>query len=484
MIDLYVNHDTGFEILNLVKAFFFLEKVNILKENTEELKGNIYIENIWRDNTAITKIKCTRDSSKDLIVKKINIQDINILESSDSKRKRICLRKNLYEALVEYTGMEIEWGILTGVRPVKIIHSLFEKGISSIEIRKLLSREYKLSDKKIELIESIATIERKHIYPLNRDKYSLYVSIPFCPTRCSYCSFVSNKYDEDISNKYIDYLIYEMRRLGNLFKDKILENVYIGGGTPTSLSSFQIEKLLRELKKAFPQEFKEFTVEAGRPDTLSEEKLKILKNYGVDRISINPQTMNDNTLKKIDRNHSSRDIIDKYMLARQIGFDSINMDIIVGLPGEGPAEVENTMKELKKLNPENITVHTMALKRDSKISKSLDDYSFTESENIDKMLNITRYYAEEMKLKAYYMYRQKQMLGNFENIGYSIDGKECIYNILMMEEKQTILALGVGAVSKIFFPEKDRVERVPNFKDLEVYFNRIDEMIDRKKIFK
>lgn len=480
MIDIYVNHDAGFEISNLVKAFFFLKKINLVER--EELLNktdinNIKVINVWKENKAISKVVY----GDKIVEKTLDISDVDILEDSEVKRKRICLRRNLYEALTEFTGRKIEWGILTGIRPVKIIHSLFEKGFSDSEIRKVLSEQYKISDKKIELIESIGKIEREIIYPLDSNKYSLYIGIPFCPTRCSYCSFTSNRYDDKKADKYIEYLKYEIEKNSEMLRGKDLDTVYIGGGTPTSLNLSQMESILVHLKKFFPGDYREFTVEAGRPDTIDREKLELLKKYGVGRISINPQTMNDSTLKKIDRDHSSEDIVEKYNLAKKIGFDSINMDLIIGLPDEGPEEARITMEAISKLKPDNLTIHTMALKRDSKISKNIDKYHLSETEKIEEMLDIASKAAGHMNLEPYYMYRQKQILGNFENIGYSLKGKECIYNIMMMEEKQTIIALGVGSVSKIFFPEEDRIERVANFKDLNVYFDRIDDMIEKKK---
>ncbi len=481
MIDLYVNHDAEFEIVNLVKAFFFLKKINILDSMDEAsevvLDENIRVVNLWYENKAISKVYLG-----DRTVEKIlELKEVDILEDSEVKRRRICLRRNLFEALTEFTGKNIEWGILTGIRPVKIIHSLFEKGFSDSEIRKVLSEQYKIQDKKIELIKSIGKTEREIIYPLDSRKYSLYIGIPFCPTRCSYCSFTSNRYDEKMADRYVEFLKYEIEKNADMLKDREIDTVYIGGGTPTSLNSEQLESILAHLKKYFPGEYREFTVEAGRPDTIDREKLEILKKYGVGRISINPQTMNDKTLKLIDRDHSTDDIIMKYNLAKKVGFDSINMDLIIGLPDEGPEEVRTTMEAIYELKPDNLTIHTMALKRDSIISRNIEKYHLSETEKIEEMLNIAGEYAGKMNLKPYYMYRQKQILGNFENIGYSLEGKECIYNIMMMEEKQTIIALGVGSVSKIFFPEEDRIERVPNFKDLNVYFNRIDEMIEKKK---
>ena len=491
MIFLYTNHNNDFEICNLIKAFFFRAEIKVLKdrEEFETLKRtekncdnrSIFIESFIRNGKAVSEVSIGERTERT----EEDIEKTDILEDNELKREKISTRKSLYNVLERFTETPPKWGILTGVRPVKIYHTLREKGFSEEEIRKTLMREYRLEEEKAGLVMKIGSLERDIIYPLDKDRYSLYIGIPFCPTRCSYCSFTSNKYDEKKADKYIDYLEREMEEVSEMLSSggKVLDTVYIGGGTPTALNNGQLERVLKKLRECFKGGYREFTVEAGRPDTIDYDKLKLMKDYGVDRISINPQSMSYDTLKRIDRDHSSEEIIDKYRMAKEIGFDSVNMDIIVGLPGEGAEEVEYTMEKISELRPENLTVHTMALKKISKISQHIEDYSFQEASEIEEMLDITKKYAYDLNLHPYYMYRQKQILGNFENIGYAAPGKECIYNIMMMEEKETIIALGVGSVSKFFYPDEDRIERVPNFKDLYVYFDRIEEAIDRKRVF-
>ncbi|MDO5708305.1 MAG: radical SAM protein, partial [Andreesenia angusta] len=292
MISLYINHKNEFEISNLIKIFFFRDKINIL-ENKEEF-DKIDSNNTIKILSLIEgdKLKSRIEYKNQNIGFDLDINEVDILESDQEKRQKIGIRRSLYEALIKYSGKNMNWGILTGVRPVKIVHHLQELGYNKQDIRDLLLREYRLSKEKAELIMGIADLEKDIIYPLDKNRYSLYIGIPFCPTRCSYCSFTSNRYDEKLADKYLDYLEYEIKRVSELLIDKKLNTVYIGGGTPTALNLQQLDRLLKKLKENFPIENKEFTVEAGRPDTIDREKLELLREYGVNRISINPQTMN------------------------------------------------------------------------------------------------------------------------------------------------------------------------------------------------
>jgi len=334
------------------------------------------------------------------------------------------------------------------------------------------------------LIINISKRQRKYIYPLNKNRFSLYVSIPFCPSRCIYCSFPSvpvNRYINMIEN-YREKVIWEIEKIRELMDGKFINTVYIGGGTPTAIPSKDLEKIIQAVYLNFGKDnIKEFTVEAGRPDTINEEVLSMLNENDIDRISINPQTMNDETLKLIGRNHTKDDIKRAYYLAKEIGFKVINMDLIVGLPSEGKDEIINTLMEIEELNPENLTVHTLAVKRGSKFKETMDRYSVGDQKSIEEMIQETVKLAHKMNLKPYYLYRQKQIMGNFENVGYSKEGMECIYNMAIMEEKETIIGAGMGSVSKIFFPKENRLERIPNFKSIEEYMERTDELIERKR---
>ena len=420
-----------------------------------------------RDDKNETITKISKDGK--LLSQSISyIKDIDI-DCDDEKRiLKLAVKQSILSAASQVNDMKMPWGVLTGIRPTKIVHELIDKGIKSNRILEVLTQGYMLRDEKASLITGIAIRERDYIYPLDGDKYSLYISIPFCPTRCLYCSFPSNDIakSRDFVDIYVEKLIFEMIEMSKVMKDKILDTVYIGGGTPTAIPVSKLDKIIKTVYEYFGKDMREFTVEAGRPDTIDLEMLTMLKNNDIKRISINPQTMNEETLKTIGRNHTVKDIVESFNMARSLGFESINMDLIVGLPGEDVMHVENTMKYISELKPENLTVHTMALKRTSELKKYIDEYHLIDQLNLEGMLNVTKQYAEKMNLIPYYMYRQKQILGNFENIGYSLKGYECIYNMLIMEEKQTIIAVGAGATSKIYSPQTGKVERVPNLKDL------------------
>ena len=311
----------------------------------------------------------------------------------------------------------------------------------------------------------------------------------FCPTRCLYCSFAANPIggNKKLVNPYLEALTYEIEEIKKYVDEKGLriESVYFGGGTPTAVNDEEFENLMNKIYNSFVEnrELKEFTVECGRPDSITLNKLQTMKKYDVTRISINPQTMNDETLKLIGRGHTSQDVIDKFKMARDLGFEDINMDMIIGLPGEGLQEAKITAREIKKLSPDSLTIHGLSLKRGSIMYENFilkKGLGLKSQEEIMKMYEESKNLAKELELTPYYMYRQKNMVGNMENLGYSKKGKECIYNIQMIEDKQTIIALGADAVTKVVFLENDRIERFGNVKDIKEYVNRIKEMVDGK----
>jgi len=397
------------------------------------------------------------------------------------------IKKTVYEALSVVKKSNSKYGILVGVRPVKVVNNLLDKSYSKDKIRNILSSDFKISDEKIDLLLSIASTERKIIFK-DFDKISIYIAIPFCPSICSYCSFPSN----DINKKgklvkpYIDNLIIEIEKTFELIKmhNKKVDVVYIGGGTPSSIPIKEIERVFESLKSSIDlKSLKEFTFEAGRPETINENKIKLIKRYGVTRICINPQTFNDNVLEIAGRKHFTEDIFEAYKNVKLYDFNSINMDLIVGLPGDNLDSFKRSINSVIDLNPDNITVHTLSIKKASDIKKNPELYIFPKYNEIQAMLDYAYEKLSEAKYIPYYMYRQKNILGNFENIGYSKSGKESIYNIRIIEERHTIVALGVGGVSKAVI-NKDRFERIPNFKSVEDYIDRFDDMIDRKnKIF-
>ncbi|CEN77115.1 coproporphyrinogen III oxidase [[Clostridium] sordellii] len=474
-------HDYKYEVAELLKLF--TTQFRFIKDNEEYDKRIINRVNI--DSNEVNSLTNYYEG-ENLVISKQESFDITKLNNEEIKKKtKTVIKRSMFKVLDKVFETYVPWGVLTGIRPVKIVHSLLDKGISESEIREILKNNYLIKDEKIDLALDIAKRERVFIYPIDKNKISLYVSIPFCPTRCVYCSFPANPMKQfgHLRDDYIKALIKEIKGLAKLLKDtnKEIETLYIGGGTPTALEADQLDTLINALFKELDlTNIKEFTVEAGRPDTITKEKLEVMKKHNVTRISINPQTMNDETLVKIGRDHNVNDIVDCFKLARSLGFDNINMDIILGLVDENLDMVRNTLEKIKELNPESLTVHTLAIKRASTLKENLDKYELTRYEEMIKMIELSMEYAKDMGLNPYYMYRQKHMLGNLENIGYAKEGFECIYNIQIMEEKQSNLAIGAGAISKYVYVDEDRIERTDNVKNVELYIERIEEMIERK----
>ena len=379
------------------------------------------------------------------------------------------------------------WGILEGIRPVKLASKLIKSGLSSEQAVEAFIEQYGATREKAELAVKISEIKIPIIDAMNPKGISLYIGIPFCPTRCLYCSFVTNSVagNAKLVPEYLNCLKKEIAYTAEIIKNNknVIETVYIGGGTPTTLSAPMLDELFDELFTKFDlSAIKEFTVEAGRPDTVTKEKLEIIKKYSIDRISINPQTMNAETLKIIGRNHTPDDIRAAMYLARECGIKTINMDLIAGLPGENLDMFKYTMEEVEKLNPENTTVHTMSIKRSSKLNETLDKYTLTDGYEVSKMVDFAREELIKSGKNPYYLYRQKNMLGNLENVGYAKTGTESLYNIFIMEEVQTIVSLGCGGVTKTVDRATDRIERIFNVKEPKDYIERIDEMLHRKDV--
>lgn len=407
--------------------------------------------------------------------------------ASGKKEARNVFKRMMYDMLKKLTGRELPWGTLTGVRPTKIVYTLLEEGKNDHEIRDYLKKEYYVSEKKGDLAIKVASNEKRLLEKIDYNNgYSLYAGIPFCPTTCLYCSFTSYPLAvwKDRVDTYVDAMLKELEFTSRLMKDKKLDTFYMGGGTPTTLEPEQLDRVLSFFEEHFDTTgLKEYTIEAGRPDSITRDKLLIMKKHGVDRISINPQTMNDDTLKLIGRHHTVEQIKEAFTLARECGFDNINMDLIIGLPGETREHIERTMREVALLAPDSLTVHSLAIKRAARLNIFWEKYKDYAMVNTDDIINMTADCAAAMGMEPYYLYRQKNMAGNFENVGYSKPGREGIYNILIMEEKQTIMAVGAGASTKVVFPEENRIERVENVKDVTTYIENIDEMIDRKRRF-
>ena len=390
----------------------------------------------------------------------------------------------VYTTLSRETGMQLPWGDLTGIRPVKLMSGLLDSGLADEEAMQYMQKTWFVSPRKAKLALQTARREETLMRDFPAEEgYSLYIGIPFCPTICLYCSFGSHPLNrwKKKTDLYLDTLEMELRAVAEMMQGRRPDTIYIGGGTPTSLSENQLLRLLTFVSDTFVSDsLREFTVEAGRPDTITAEKLKVLRQFPVDRISVNPQTMNQQTLDRIGRQHTVEETEAAFGLAREAGFDNINMDLIVGLPGEGEKEVAYTLDAVHRLGPDSLTVHSLALKRATRLHLFRDVYEDESFANSDRIMDMAEQCAADLGMTPYYLYRQKNIAGNFENVGYAREGKSCLYNILIMEQRQTILGTGSGASTKRIL-SGDRVERAENVKDLGQYFERIDEMLDRKR---
>lgn len=475
MIDLICEgHEAAYELTNVMNVFL------------PYVKEKVVLKTIYDGQEAVAQL--TEEASRSPIGEISYSICFTGDEVKDKKAVKEALKKAVYDVLAGYTGRTMPWGILTGIRPTKLVHEALKQGWDDSTIDAYLAETYKVSPNKRILMREVAKQELAILEKNKPDEISIYIGIPFCPTRCVYCSFTAYSLEQKQKEvePYLEALFKEISFVAEAKASIPIRSLYIGGGTPTSLNEDQLERLLSHVKQCFDlSQIEEYTVEAGRPDTISREKLRIMKMHGVGRISINPQSMNQKTLDAIGRKHGVEDIKEVFKAARELGHDNINMDMILGLPDEDIADVAYTLAELRKLNPENITVHTMAIKRASRLKEALisgeEDIHLTEGEKIQEMLNLCEKEMMEMGLYPYYMYRQKNMLGNFENVGYAKPGTEGVYNIEIMEEAQSIIALGAGAITKIVYQNGERIDRIPNVKSLKDYIERIDEMIERKK---
>ncbi len=380
----------------------------------------------------------------------------------------------------EKTGMTPPWGSLTGIRPSRILYELLSDGLDEDSAVRELSDRFYVNADKAELLRDIIHMQ-KGLIDAPADEYDLYIGIPFCTTRCAYCSFASGELGNgSLVEPYIEALLAEIRQSAVLMHERGLKirSAYMGGGTPTALTAPQLDRVLSEAQKCFAGA-REWTVEAGRPDTIDRDKLTVMKEHAITRISVNPQTFSDQTLRIIGRAHTAKDTLDAFHLAREMGFDHINMDLIAALPGEGRAEFERTLGITTDLHPESITVHTLAIKRSSRLHEQ--GYSQIGADAAEEMVTLARQMMNAAGYKPYYLYRQKYMAGNLENVGYALPGHACMYNIDNMEETTKILALGAGAITKWLYPRERRIERAPNVKNIAQYIARVDEMVERKR---
>ena len=402
-------------------------------------------------------------------------------ELTDDKN---AIKRELYRKLSAVTGYTPEWGILTGVRPVKLTGELLDRLQDMEAVREALREDYLLAEEKIDLLTDTLSYQREICGKAEPDSVGVYIGIPFCPTRCLYCSFTSNQVPDAEIARYLEALKQEIAYVGRRMQETGLwpESIYIGGGTPTTLTAEQMDDLLTTVQASFDlARLREFTVEAGRPETITYEKLEVLKKHAVCRISINPQSMHAKTLRLIGREHQPDDIVKAFQRADWVEIPIVNADLITGLPEETPADFAETMDQILALDPENITVHTLAVKRASRLVEVDKDFHYKQGETVKEMLAVAQQKLKAAGFRPYYLYRQKHMAGAFENTGYCQGDTPCIYNIRIMEEKQSILALGAGGISKIYYPDENRLERVPNVSNYEIYISRLEEMLDRKE---
>lgn len=470
-MNLYVkNHNFHFELENLTRLFFPNEKITVIRDFSEPQPPYIYTEvsdkitisvNIGSFNKSETAVKKLADDDNELVSAQL-----------------------LYKLLCDFTGLTQPWGILTGVRPVKLLRRLAEESSEEQAVKKF-EKDFFVSDEKIALSRETEHNERKILELSKPESFSLYVGIPFCPSRCSYCSFVMASIEraEKLIEPYTKLLCEEIKRTAEI-ANKLglrLETVYFGGGTPTTLSAEQLDTVLGTVNKSFDMSTcREFTVEAGRPDTIDIAKLFALKENKVDRISINPQTVNDEVLKTIGRKHTAQQFFDAFELARKCGFDNINTDLIAGLPTDTPESFKNSLDSIVRLNAECITVHTLCMKRASRLTTEGVTLDLQQARDAREMLAYTQNILGQNEYIPYYMYRQSRMVGNLENVGWSKRGFESLYNVYVMDETHTILACGSGGVTKLKRNNPDYLERIFNFKYPYEYIDRFDELIQRK----
>ena len=480
-----IDHTFHYELENLTRVFFPNEKLEMVKENISVPSD--------KDGTYIVTRICSADTGKNISVRvcfpqydKELCRNVDFIADSEeyiSEQERV-MAVCLYELLREYTGITPPWGILTGVRPIKLFRRMSDE-YGTEYTKGYFRNKLMVTEEKILLSEETEANERAIINTSSDNSYSLYVSIPFCPTRCSYCSFVSQSTEKSkaLTEPYTELLCRELEYTSRIMSElnMKLETVYIGGGTPTTLSAEQLKNLMSAINRHFPmKDCREFTVEAGRPDTITEEKLIAILEGGADRISINPQTMNDRILESIGRRHTSQQTIDAFRLARKTGFGHINTDLIAGLPDESFESFQNTLGIITDLNPESITVHTLSMKRSSGLTSQGMQIFREAAETASKMHSFCREVMHEKGYRPYYLYRQSRMVGNLENTGYAKKGFDGLYNVFIMDETHSIIACGAGAVTKLKDNRDNSIQRIFNYKYPYEYISGFDEMLSRK----
>ncbi len=472
-----------YDILSLVKAFYPICEVKMLLRDDCKPLADEDVDpaiDMCFDTKCITMgLYENRLFECKIAESRVELQDTDTRLDVKNKLKRM-----IYHVMSNHTKQDLPWGTLTGIRPTKIPMAMLEAGQAEPSIIEKMQETYYITKEKAELSIEIAKREMKLLSNLHEEiGYSLYIGIPFCPTTCLYCSFTSyprKRFEKQIGD-YLQALFQEIDYVKEACKERILDTIYIGGGTPTTLTAEELKLLMEKITTTFQMEtVQEFTVEAGRADSITKEKLEVLYQYGVTRISVNPQTMKEETLRIIGRNHTVAQVKEAFFMAREVGFTNINMDIILGLPNETEDDLRHTMMEIKDLDPDSLTVHSLAIKRASGLNEWIEEHGMDSLHNSKECMNITKESATEMGMVPYYLYRQKNMAGNFENVGYARPDKFGIYNVLIMEEKQDIIAVGAGSITKIVC-KNGRMKRCDCVKDVQMYIDQIEDMIERKR---
>ncbi len=473
-----IGHEFDYEMEKLIRLFLPFEKIEVL--HTEEFNTNCAVCKVVKDGIDIIV-------NAKLVLENGEAEFSAVVDKSIADQRKETqheLGRQLFYCFEKLMGYRPDWGILTGVRPAKLfLRYCNEYGVEYAE--KFFRNKFLVSEQKLELCKKTIKSEEDIISLSRDDSFSLYLSIPFCPTRCSYCSFVSHSVEKakDILPQYVEFLCQELEITAKIAKslNLRLETVYMGGGTPTTLTAAQLNRVLGTVRENFDMSrVREFTVEAGRPDTIDADKLNAIKQNGVTRISINPQTMNDSVLERIGRRHTANDTVRAFKLAREIGFDNINMDLIAGLPSDTFESFKTTMEEILKLEPESVTVHSLSMKRASTLNTTGQHDEIKAGSEAAKMVEFSRDLLSKNGIVPYYMYRQSKTVGNLENVGYAKRGFEGLYNVYIMDETHTILACGASAVTKLKDRESKNIKRIFNFKYPYEYINGFQELISRK----
>ncbi|MDG5473397.1 coproporphyrinogen III oxidase [Jeotgalibacillus sp. ET6] len=460
--------------LQLIADLFFEDSTLVISEEKDTDAFNITIKVEIRQGTI-----CANASTEEpkLSASRTANYITKSTEKESFRQNKNVVSHVFLSILQQYTGMIQKWGVLTGIRPTKLMHKQRMNGSPAHETRTHLKEQYLITDEKINLMEEIVDRQLTMIPDLYeiQDEVSIYIGIPFCPTKCAYCTFPAFAIQGKLGkvSSFLAGLHYEIQETGKWLKERGIRitTIYFGGGTPTAITAEEMDALYEEMYRSFPdvEQVREVTVEAGRPDTIFPDKLEVLKKWNIDRISINPQSYTDETLKAIGRHHTVQETIDKFHLSRKHGMNNINMDLIIGLPNEGLGELQHSLNETEKLMPESVTVHTLSFKRASQMTLNREKYKVAERDEVEKMMDLAQKWNKDHGYVPYYLYRQKNILGNLENVGYAKPGEESLYNILIMEEVQTIIGLGCGAASKFIDPKTGKITHFANPKDPKSY---------------